>query len=498
MKPTVFPHYVQTVYKTSPFYLISLEAWRRGLSVTFSGDIKNFTVSSPQTTRVFSKSMVLDPEMGLRTHEICENKDEAKKYLAEAGVPVPRGRRFTPFSSDEEIVRYARETGYPVVLKPSDGYMGKGVFSNIQDEALLKELLVHVRRELEYPDVMIEERIEGGDFRIFVLGDEVVAALQRVPANVTGNGRDTIRKLIRVKNAERRKNPNLTGKLIKEDREVLSSIKKAGYVVNSILGKEETLFLREKCNVSSGGDSIDVTEELPKHVKETAIRAVRAIPGLNHAGVDVLYDARHPGSKGVVIEINSMAEIGGMMYPFVGTPRDIPSAIIDRYFPDSMGDRGRHRLAFYDPESLKQTLKKEPETTVTLPPLPVRDWARRELIVSGRTRAAEVREWVREKALQMGLSGFTELNDGKTVRIVIAGDEKQVQEFERMCGSGSAKAGIRSISASDYADPVITGFRIIHKKNPILEKAAHLAHAVWWRMKKRIKPIPDRFFRGQA
>ncbi|MFO8029160.1 MAG: acylphosphatase [Cyclonatronaceae bacterium] len=484
MKPTDFPHYVQTVYKTSPFYLISLEAWRRGLSVTFSRDIKNFTVSSPQTTHVFSKSMVLDPAMGLRTHEICENKDEAKKYLAEAGILVPKGRRFPPDSSDEEIVRFARESGYPVVLKPANGYMGKGVFSNIPDEASLRELLVHVRRELEFPDVLIEERIEGSDFRIFVLGDEVVAALQRVPANVTGNGRDTIRKLIRLKNAKRRKNPNLTGKLIKEDREVFSNIKKAGYVLNSVLGKEETLFLREKCNISSGGDSLDVTDELPKHVKETAIRAVRAIPGLNHAGVDVLYDANNPGSKGVVIEINSMAEIGGLMYPFIGISRDIPSAIIDRYFPESMGDRGRHRLVFYDPESLKQTLKNDSQTAVTLPPLPARDWVRRELIVRGRVLGAEFRECVWEKALEMGLSGFLELYDGNTVRIVIAGDEKQVNEFERMCGSGPAKVVIHNISASDYADPVITGFRIIHKKNPVLEKAAHLAHAVWWRMKK--------------
>ena len=301
MIPSTYPYYSQTTYKTSPFYLISLEAWRRGLSVTFSGDIKNFTVSSPRNSRIFSKSMVLDPEMGFQTHEICENKDEAKKYLAKADIPVPRGRRFSPEISDEEIIRYAGETGYPLVLKPTNGYMGKGVFSNVPDETSLRELLVHVRRELEFPDVMIEERIMGDDFRIFVLGDDVVAALQRVPANVTGNGRDSVRKLIRDKNAERRKNPHLVSKQIKMDREVLSNIKKAGYRINSVLKKGVTLNLRVRCNIVLGGDSVDVTDKLPSHVKDTAIRAVKAIPGLNHAGVDVLYDAGQPDSKGFII-----------------------------------------------------------------------------------------------------------------------------------------------------------------------------------------------------
>ena len=454
------------------------------MSVTFSGDIKNFTVSSPRNSRIFSKSMVLDPEMGFQTHEICENKDEAKKYLAKADIPVPRGRRFSPEISDEEIIRYAGETGYPLVLKPTNGYMGKGVFSNVPDETSLRELLVHVRRELEFPDVMIEERIMGDDFRIFVLGDDVVAALQRVPANVTGNGRDSVRKLIRSKNMERRKNPNLIGKLIKVDREVLSNIKRAGYNLNDVLGKGERLFLRGKCNVSTGGDSIDVTDDLPKHVKDTATRAIKAIPGLSHAGVDVLFDAGQPESKGVVIEINSMAEIGGLMYPFVGKSRDIPSVIIDCYFPESTEHRDRHRLIFYDPESLKQTLKNDPATALTLPPLPIRELVRREIIVTGRVRGVGFRDWTRKQSLGMELSGFAEHYGKKSVRIVIAGDEEKVNIFERMCGSGPEKARVDKLTASDYSDPVIMGFRVIRKKNLVFAKTAHLVHAVWWRLMK--------------
>ncbi len=490
MKHTDFPSYAYNKYKTSPFFLISLEAWRRGLTVTFSGDIKNFTVSSPETTRIFSKSMVLDSEMGFRTHEICETKDETKKYLARTGVPVARGRRFLPDIGDEVIVRYAGELGYPVVLKPTNGYKGKGVFSNIPDAAALGKLLVLVRRDMNYPDVMLEERIKGNDYRIFVIGDRVHGILKRIPANVTGKGRDPVRKLIKAKNAGRMKNPHLESRLIRVDQDLLNNIRAAGKSLGSVLKEGETLFLRTRGNVATGGDSEDVTDVLPKHVGQTAVRAVKAIPGLNHAGVDVLYDETDPGSAGVVIEINSMAEFGGHLYPVTGQPRDISSDLIDHYFPESKGRRDKNRTVFYDLDSLRKTLEKDPETAVTLPPAPEGEWIRREITLSGRVQKVGFRGWAKKQARELGLSGYIEnLPDGK-VRIVVAGEEEPVRIFERLCRTGPDKAGVEEVTAAGYDKPVIMGFLIIREKSAFRTKTAHLTYAVRWRLAK----LKSRFF----
>ena len=490
MKHTDSPSYAYNKYKTSPFFLVSLEAWRRGLEVTFSRDIKNFTVSSPETTRVFCKSMVLDPEWGFRTHEICETKDETKKYLAGAGVPVPRGRRFLPDIGDEVIVAYAGEIGYPVVIKPTNGYKGKGVFSNIPDAATLRKLLVLVRRDMNYPDVMLEERIKGSDYRVFVIGDRVHGILKRIPANVTGNGRDPVRKLIEAKNAIRMKNPHLELRLIKEDQDLLNNIRAAGKSPGSVLKEGETLFLRTRGNVATGGDSEDVTDVLPKHVGQTAVRAVKAIPGLNHAGVDVLYDETDPGSAGVVIEINSMAEFGGHLYPVTGQPRDISSDLIDHYFPESKGRRDKNRTVFYDLDSLRKTLEKDPETAVTLPPAPEGEWIRREITLSGRVQKVGFRGWAKKQARELGLSGYIEnLPDGK-VRIVVAGEEEPVRIFERLCRTGPDKAGVEEVTAAGYDKPVIMGFLIIREKSAFRTKTAHLTYAVRWRLAK----LKSRFF----
>ena len=481
---TDYPAYAYNKYKTSPFFLISLEAWRRGLVVAFSRDIKNFTVSSAETTCIFSKSMVLDPEMGFRTHEICETKDETKQYLARAGVPVARGRRFRPEIGDEVIVGYASEVGYPVVLKPTNGFKGKGVFSNIPDSATLRKMLVVVRRDMNYPDVMLEERVEGHDYRVFVIADRVEAALKRVPAHVTGNGRDPVRKLIKSKNAERMKNPHLEQKLIKMDPDLLNNIRNAGKSLRSVPKEGEILFLRVRGNVSTGGDSEDVTERLPKHVGETAIRAVKAIPGLNHAGVDVLYDEKNPDSPGVVIEINSMAEFGGHLYPVIGEPRDISSALIDHYFPESVGRRDKNRSVFYDLDDLRNTLENNPETEVTLPSPPEGEWVRREIILSERVQKTGFCRWAKKQALVLGLSGFVENQPDGSIRIVVGGGEEPVRTFEHLCGKGPQEAGVVQVASTGYDKPIIVGFRIIRKQSAFRVKTAHLVHAVRWRLTK--------------
>ena len=484
-----YPYYAYNKYYATPFYLISLEAWRRGLAVTFSKDIKHFRVSSKENDHFFIRSMMVDPELGARAREICKFKDETKQYLTKANVSVPTGQRFNPDTPDEEIIRYAEQTGFPVVLKPTDGYRGEGVFTNVQDVSTLKEYLVHVRRELKFDDVIIEEHVQGDDLRIFVLGDEVVAVLKRVPANVSGNGSDTIEKLIRHKNEQRKKNPYLSRWLIKVDAEILSNIKRAGYNLKSVLKEGEILYLRGKCNVASGGDSVDVSGEIPEQVRNTAIQAVKAIPGLNHAGVDIMFCMNQSNSRAMVIEINALAAIGLHHYPSFGKPNDIASALIDHYFPESTGAKQQNRFVFYDPMRLRDTMMKNPKTEITLPALPLEEMVRREITLTGHIQGVGFRRWAEKQAMKMNLSGYIENQGSNSVHIVVAGEAEQVKTFETLCKTGPDKARIEKISIKDYEEAVIFGFHIIRKDNMLVDKFRRLPKAILRRMVKLKKRI---------
>src|SRR5699024_2186244 len=223
---------------------------------------------------------------------ICIRKHLTKKYLEKSGIPVPKGDNFTEESTDEDIIKYSHKIGFPVVIKPTNGSRGKGVISNIQTPEELVESLQYLRRDLNYPDIIIEQYFPGEEFRLHVVDNNVVGIIKRIPANIVGDGIHTIEELIALKNKKRKKVPNLYARLIQIDKEVLNHIKGAGYNKNSILEKEEQLFLRRKSNLSAGGDSIDYTEVLTEEIKQIAIGASNAIPGLGQCGVDIIVNEK--------------------------------------------------------------------------------------------------------------------------------------------------------------------------------------------------------------
>src|SRR5699024_8329874 len=145
--------------------------------------------------------------------------------------------------------------------------------------------------------VIVEEYIPGEEYRIYVLNGKVIAALNRIPANIIGNGKNTIRELIREKNIKRKQIPSVRRRPIKIDEEVKRNVKKYNYTFNSILNNGEQIFLRKTSNLSAGGDPIDVTDQLTDEVKKVAVNAAKAIPGLTECGVDLIVDSRSNEGK---------------------------------------------------------------------------------------------------------------------------------------------------------------------------------------------------------
>ena len=105
--------------------------------------------------------------------------------------------------------------------------------------------------------------------------------------------------------------------------------------------EEEKIYLRNESSVSTGGDSIDVTDLVHPDLKKIAIKAVRAIPGLAYAGVDLMTNkdiSKKPTKNSyIVLEINSSPGIDIHHFPFKGKSRDVAKGIIDILFPETKG-----------------------------------------------------------------------------------------------------------------------------------------------------------------
>lgn len=320
-------------------YTIALEAWRRGLKVRFfDSQLRRYEISDGITRIRFDKTR---PSLTTRAAiAIEQNKHSTSSRLQAAGVPVPANFVLDPSTADVEVelLSHAEETGYPLVLKPLRGSMGRDVFTNLRTrEDLMDTFRYLVSRCKSGEKLVLESHFTGEDYRVLVVGDRVAAACLRRPANVVGDGSSTIQELIDEKNLARAANPYLCKKLIIRDREVDQFLERQGYGLTHTPALGVEVPLRGKANASQGGDSIDKTYELPASVKDAAVRAVAAVPGLAIAGVDILFDVnRTPVEDSFrVIEMNSRPEIEINMYPWEGDGQDAPRDILDVFFPSS-------------------------------------------------------------------------------------------------------------------------------------------------------------------
>jgi len=75
---------------------------------------------------------------------VMGDKITAKQAVAKAGVPVVPGRT-EPGMTDDDLIAAAEEVGYPVLVKPSAGGGGKGMFL-VEDPAELPDALKSARR----------------------------------------------------------------------------------------------------------------------------------------------------------------------------------------------------------------------------------------------------------------------------------------------------------------------------------------------------------------
>ncbi|MEN9870473.1 MAG: hypothetical protein RLZZ171_1461 [Cyanobacteriota bacterium] len=273
--------------------------------------------------------------------ELACDKEGTKNILGNAGVPVPRGTVIEYLDELEQAI--ADVGGYPIVIKPLDGNHGRGITININgvEEAELAYDLASSASKTR--SVIVEQYYQGNDHRVLVIDGKVVAVAERVPAHVTGNGKDTIRQLIDLTNQDSRRGNGHDNVLTKitVDQTSLAVLKKQGYDLDSVLPAQEVAYLRATANLSTGGVAIDRTDEIHPQNIWLAERVAKII-GLDIAGIDIVTsDISKPlnETKGVVVEVNAAPGFRMHAAPSYGLPRNIGASVLEMLFPEETPSR---------------------------------------------------------------------------------------------------------------------------------------------------------------
>ena len=270
--------------------------------------------------------------------DIACNKEQTKKMLNEASIPVAKG---DICYDEEDLQETIDDIGYPIVIKPLDGNHGKGASINVTNWDDAVKGLWHAK---EYSRrVIVEKFITGFDFRVLVINNEVVAAAQRVPAHVVGNGKNNIQELIDITNEDPRRGYGHENVLteITIDKSTERLIENAGYTLDSVLTENETLYLKSTANLSTGGTSVDVTDLMHPENVFIAERISRVI-GLDICGIDIMAPNLTQSLKengGVILEVNAAPGFRMHLAPSEGLPRNVAAPVIDMLYPPGKPSR---------------------------------------------------------------------------------------------------------------------------------------------------------------
>jgi cyanophycin synthetase len=264
--------------------------------------------------------------------EIAQDKDDTKRVLENIGLPVPKG---DVARTVEAALDLAEEIGYPVILKPLAANHGRGISGRCADAEALRAAW---ERSSAYGSrIVVEQFAEGRDHRVLVVNGKVVAAAERVPAHVIGDGQHTIEELIAKANEDPRRGVGHTKMLtrIPTDSRALEHLARAGRKMHGVPAEGEMVTLAATANLSTGGTSIDRTDEMhPDNV--TACEMAAGVIGLDIAGIDVLTpDISVPfrENKAVIIEVNAGPGIRMHTHPSEGRPRNVAAPIVDMLYP---------------------------------------------------------------------------------------------------------------------------------------------------------------------
>ncbi|MHA6247707.1 cyanophycin synthetase [Pontibacter sp. CAU 1760] len=264
--------------------------------------------------------------------EIACDKKATKDMLQDAGIPVPKGR--TVYTQDE-LKKAVNWLGYPLVIKPLDGNHGKGASININN---MQDALEGLEIAQAYSEgVLVEQFIEGFDFRILVVNGKFVAAAKRTPAMVTGDGVSSIRQLIEKENEDPRRGIGHEKSLTKIDVEktTLNLLEKKGLGLDTVVAAGEVVYLKDTANISTGGTATDVTDLVDPYNILMAER-IAGIIGLDICGIDVMTsDIAIPlnETRGAVLEVNAAPGFRMHVSPTYGLPRNVAEPVVDMLFP---------------------------------------------------------------------------------------------------------------------------------------------------------------------
>jgi len=302
------------------------EALKQGIEVEVLDYSDNFIQLKKGSHIEFIKQATKTSQDSYISAHLMENKHITKKILREHGFSIPNGNFYT--SLEKAKSEYPLYKKQKIVVKPKSTNFGTGIsFVQAHDEksyfSALKEAFQHDH------SVIVESYHPGKEYRFLIIDGKTEGVVHRIPAHVIGDGIHTIKELVHLKNHDpsfyRTNKTHL--RLTRVEKEMLRSQKLS---IDSIPPKKKQIFLRKNSNVSTGGDAIDMTDDIHESYLKIAAKATKAL-NTKICGVDILISSPRQAAtqnNHTILELNYNPVLFFHAFPNIGKKRNVAKPLL--------------------------------------------------------------------------------------------------------------------------------------------------------------------------
>lgn len=245
-------------------------------------------------------------EDGFLGTQVSRLKPNTKTALRSLGFPTPN---FVLIKDADELEAAVQKIGFPCVVKPTDQGSGRGVSANLYRLSDVQEAY-RIAKSFTRTPIMLEKHLVGNDHRIVVVDGTFVAAIQRLPPQVIGDGTRSIQELISDKNSRkdmRIGGSGIYGLPIKVDEALSLKLKADRLSLLDIPSKNEIVKLRSNANLSTGGSCCEVTDITHPDIIEMSEIIAKSF-NIRMLGIDYITSdiSKSPRAmSGGIVEINT-------------------------------------------------------------------------------------------------------------------------------------------------------------------------------------------------
>jgi len=277
--------------------------------------------------KVLGKRILIESKISIVRESFVSNsftrcKDITHKLLESYGLPTPDTKCFymKTFNKTKAIQKLSELT-YPIILKDASGSNSIGIFPFIEQP---QEAYMVLARELpHYHNMVAQEMVFGKEYRILLLGEKVIGALEMTPPFIVGDGVSSIRKIITSKQ-------NTTDRRTDFDKKLNQILKDQNVTLETILAKKKVVFIKKSSCLAEGGETSDVTDKVHADVVKICVAASKAV-GKHLVGIDVICEniSEKPSKKNFhILEINGKPDLYIHYNPTHGKTKNVVKDIV--------------------------------------------------------------------------------------------------------------------------------------------------------------------------